>query len=365
MSISTRRATDSGTFLTMAIRRTSQRSSPVEPQAVEKEEAQAEVSLRPKRLSEYVGQQKIKEHLIVHMDAAKHRKEPLGHALLFGPPGLGKTTLAHIIAQEMGSAIRVTSGPAIEKPGDLASLLTNLEKGDVLFIDEIHRLRPQIEEVLYGAMEDCVLDIMIGKGPTARSVRLTLQPFTLVGATTKAGAISAPLRDRFLHQFKLGFYTDDEMHDIVDRSASLLETPLEAAGAKQIAKSARATPRIANRLVRSVRDFAHAKGMAHIDAALVAHTLHALEIDTDGLDRTDRALLAVLVEQFNGGPVGLGTLAAVLAEEEDTIEDVYEPYLMQQGLLQRTPKGRMATPKAFEKLGKKAPAAAGQQEMFG
>lgn len=350
----------------MAVRKTSpKRDSVAEVKAAGKDDAQAEVTLRPKRLSEYVGQQKIKEHLLVHMDAAKHRQEPLGHVLLHGPPGLGKTTLAHIIASEMGSSIRVTSGPAIEKPGDLASLLTNLEKGDVLFIDEIHRLRPQIEEVLYGAMEDCVLDIMIGKGPTARSVRLTLQPFTLVGATTKAGTVSAPLRDRFLHQFKLGFYELGEMQDIVERSAQILEILIDPGGAERIAQSSRQTPRIGNRLVRSVRDFAHAKRADRVDLALVEHTLASLGIDSDGLDHTDRKLLAALIENFAGGPVGLSTLAAVLAEEEDTIEDVYEPYLLQQGFLQRTPKGRMATPKTYGKLGKNAPASAGQQEgMF-
>ncbi len=348
----------------MTVERKQKRESAVEPAAAAPEEQQVENGLRPRRLSEYVGQQKIKEHLLVHIDAAKHRMEPLGHTLLHGPPGLGKTTLAHIIASEMGCSIRVTSGPAIEKAGDLASLLTNLEKGDVLFIDEIHRLRPQIEEVLYAAMEDCVLDIMIGKGPTARSVRLTLQPFTLVGATTKAGVVSAPLRDRFMHQFKLAFYEPIEMRQIVERSAQILGTPIAPAAAERIASSSRATPRIANRLVRSVRDFAHAGNLSAIDAALVERTLQSLEIDSDGLDRTDRALLAVLIDQFNGGPVGLGTLAAILAEEEDTIEDVYEPYLMQSGLLQRTPKGRMATPRTYEKLGKKAPENKSQVEMF-
>lgn len=348
----------------MVVSRQPKRETVVEPKASSQEDVVIEINLRPQRLSEYVGQQKIKEHLLVHIEAAKHREEPLGHTLLHGPPGLGKTTLAHIIASEMGSQIRVTSGPAIEKAGDLASLLTNLEKGDVLFIDEIHRLRPQIEEVLYGAMEDGVLDIMIGKGPTARSVRLNLQPFTMVGATTKAGMVSAPLRDRFLHQFKLGFYEPIEMRQIVERSAQILGVPIAGDAADHIAQSSRATPRICNRLVRSVRDFAQVRRIANIDAVLVEETLHSLEIDRDGLDHTDRKLLEVLLDQFNGGPVGLSTLAAILAEEEDTLEDVYEPYLMQQGYLQRTPKGRMATQRTYEKLGRKAPADAKQEGMF-
>lgn len=309
-------------------------------------------ALRPKSLSEYVGQSKIKGHVLMHVNAAKSRSEPMGHTLLHGPPGLGKTTLAHIIANEMGAQLRITSGPALEKPGDLASILSNLQQGDVLFIDEIHRLRPVIEEMLYGAMEDCALDLVIGKGPTARSMRLTLKPFTLVGATTKAGSMSAPLRDRFLHQFKLSFYELPEMQLIVERSAALLNIPLDKDAAYRIATGSRATPRISNRLVRAVRDFAHVAGKTAIDLAMVKHTLNSLEIDDDGLDATDRKLLEVLIDQFNGGPAGLSTLAAVLAEEEETVEDVYEPYLMQQGFLQRTPKGRCAMPKAYEKLGR-------------
>ena len=328
--------------------------SPVAPVPVKGEEAQ-EITLRPKRLSEYIGQRKIKEHLLIYIQAALSRKEPLGHVLLHGPPGLGKTTLAHIVAHEMSAQIRVTSGPAIEKPGDVASLLTNLEKGDVLFIDEIHRLRPHIEEVLYAAMEDCVLDIVIGKGPTARSVRLTLQPFTLVGATTKVGSVSAPLRDRFLHHFKLGFYDPEEMRQIVGRSTSILQCAMDDEAGSSIARSSRATPRIANRLVRAIRDFAHASGDTRVTGALCERALRSLDVDHDGLDATDRALLKAIVEEFGGGPVGLSTLAAILAEEQETIEDVYEPYLMQQGYLQRTAKGRTATKKAFEKMGREAP----------
>ncbi len=314
-----------------------------------------ETSLRPRTLAEYVGQSRIKEHLGVHVGAARIRSEPLGHTLLHGPPGLGKTTLAGIIAAEMQAQIRVTSGPAIEKPGDLASILTNLAEGDVLFIDEVHRLRPAIEEVLYGAMEDFLLDIMIGKGPTARSVRLTIKPFTLVAATTKAGAVSAPLRDRFLHTFKLDFYDASEMRQIVDRSASILGAALDADAARLIAGASRATPRIGNRLVRAVRDFAQVRGADRIDLPCVRAALSSLDIDEDGLDATDRKLLSIIVDAFGGGPVGLSTLAAVLAEEQETIEDVYEPFLLQQGYLQRTPKGRMAARRAYEKLGRQMP----------
>lgn len=324
-----------------------------------------ETSLRPKKLSEYIGQSKIKGHLLMHLEAAKSRKEPLGHTLLHGPPGLGKTTLAHILATEMGAQIRITSGPALEKPGDLASILSNLGEGDTLFIDEIHRLRPVVEEMLYGAMEDYALDLVVGKGPTARSMRINLKPFTLVGATTKAGAMSAPLRDRFLHQFKLAFYELPEMQLIVERSAELLVMDLASDAAHRIAQSSRATPRIANRLVRSVRDFAHVQGNgSKIDRASVEKTLGLLDIDADGLDATDRKLLEVIVDQFSGGPVGLSTLAAILAEEEETVEDVYEPYLMQCGFLQRTPKGRAATKKTYEKMGREAPAGMMQQGMF-
>ena len=345
----------------MAIKRTARADSPVTPSELPGEEDVLELTLRPQSLQEYVGQRRIKEHLLVHMEAARHRKEPLGHTLLHGPPGLGKTTLAHIVAREMQAQMRVTSGPAIEKPGDLASLLTNLQKGDVLFIDEVHRLRPAIEEMLYSAMEDCVLDIMIGKGPAARSVRLTIQPFTLVAATTKAGAISAPLRDRFLHHFKLGFYELPEVESIIARSAAILTCPLEAPAISRIASASRATPRIANRLVRAIRDFAQVRGGA-ADARRVEETLTALDIDPDGLDATDRRILRALAENVAGAAVGLSTLAAMLAEEEETIEDVYEPYLLQQGYILRTPKGRMATRKAFEKLG--LPAPEGQSSLF-
>lgn len=332
------------------------RASPVlQPVRGKGQRDELEETLRPRLLREYIGQGKIKEHLVIHMQAARSRTEPLGHTLLHGPPGLGKTTLAHIIAEEMRAHVRVTSGPAIEKPGDLAALLTNLGVGDVLFIDEIHRLRPVVEEVLYGAMEDFVLDIMIGKGPTARSVRLNLKPFTLVGATTKAGSVSAPLRDRFMHQFKLMFYEIPEMQSIVSRSARILGVSLLPEAADRIAASSRATPRIANRLMRSIRDFAHVSSISSIDLPCVEQTLESLDIDSEGLDATDRKLLSTLIDGFSGGPVGLSTLAAILAEEEETIENVYEPFLMQQGYLQRTPKGRMATKKTYEKLGRQPP----------
>ncbi|HLD64054.1 MAG TPA: Holliday junction branch migration DNA helicase RuvB [Candidatus Peribacteraceae bacterium] len=314
-----------------------------------------EQSLRPQCLSEYVGQSQIKGHLLVHIAAARKRGEPLGHMLLHGPPGLGKTTLAHIIGREMGSNVRVTSGPAVEKTGDLAALLTALQEGDVLFIDEIHRLRPAIEEVLYSAMEDCALDLVIGKGPSARSMRLELKPFTLVGATTRIGAMSAPLRDRFVHSFKLDFYTVLEMEQIVTRTASILKLPLEDDVAHYLAGCSRATPRVANRLIRSIRDYAQVGDEATITPKRARSTLAALGIDEIGLDETDRKLLRAITETFNGGPVGLGTLAAALAEEPETLEDVYEPYLLQQGFLQRTSKGRVALPATYRMLGLEVP----------
>ena len=339
----------------MAIKRTQRREPAVEPTPSVREPDAFEATLRPKRLSEYVGQSDIKEHLIVHIGAAKKRGEPLGHAILHGPPGLGKTTLAHIIAREMGSQMRGTSGPAIEKPGDLASLLTNIEEGDVLFIDEIHRMRPAIEEVLYSAMEDFALDLVIGKGPTARSMRLELKPFTLVGATTKIGSVSAPLRDRFSHNFKLNFYNDIEMEQIVERTADILSVSMEEGAAHIVAKSCRATPRVANRLVRSVRDFAQVSDEKIITKNRVKDTMKKLGIDDRGLDRTDREILRAIIEKFAGGPVGLSTLAAATAEEADTVEDVYEPYLMQCGYLQRTSKGRVVTQLAYELLGVSLP----------
>jgi len=336
----------------MAISRT-QKS--IDPKAKTAETEAFEQALRPKKLTEYVGQAKVKEHLTVYMQAATERKEPLGHTILHGPPGLGKTTLAHIMAHEMGSSIRLTTGPAIEKPGDLASILTNLQEGDVLFIDEIHRLRPAIEEVLYSAMEDCVLDIMIGKGPSARSMRIDIKPFTLVGATTKIGSVSAPLRNRFVHTFKLSFYDQPEMTAIVSRSAKLLEVAIEPDAAKRIASSSRSTPRIANRILRAVRDFAQTNGEGAINLERASNTLTSLDIDEQGLDHTDREILRAIIEKYAGGPVGLSTLAAATAEEEQTIEEVYEPYLMQNGFIKRTAQGRVVTPLAYEHLGMAVP----------
>lgn len=339
----------------MAISRTQRAEAIVRPTKAGKDADVFEKSLRPRTFAEYVGQSKIKGHLLVHIEAARKRNEPLGHTLLHGPPGLGKTTLAHIMAREMGTQLRITSGPAIEKPGDLASLLTNIEQGDVLFIDEIHRMRPIIEEVLYSAMEEFALDLVIGKGPTARSMRLDLKPFTLVGATTKAGSMSAPLRDRFVHTFKLSFYSPVEMERIIERSAGILKVELEEGVAEYLSGCCRATPRVANRLVRAVRDFAQVQNEKRISHERVLSTLASLGIDERGLDETDREILRSLVEKFGGGPVGLSTLATTIAEEEDTLEDVYEPYLIQQGYLQRTSKGRMVTPLTYEALNLRSP----------
>ena len=310
-------------------------------------ESAIEQSLRPQRLAQYIGQEKVKDNLKVFIEAAKMREETLDHVLLYGPPGLGKTTLAAIIANEMGVNLRTTSGPAIERPGDLAAILTALEPGDVLFIDEIHRLHRSIEEVLYPAMEDFCLDIVIGKGPSARSVRLDLPPFTLVGATTRVGLLTAPLRDRFGVLSRLEYYTRDELSDIVIRTAELFEVDIDSLSALEIARRSRGTPRIANRLLRRVRDFAQVLGNSSITEEVAVDALERLQVDKLGLDHIDRKLLMGMIEKFGGGPVGIDTISATIGEESHTIEDVYEPYLLQIGFIQRTPRGRIVTPDVY------------------
>jgi Holliday junction DNA helicase RuvB len=327
----------------------------IAPAAESPQEEAIERALRPKVLDEYIGQEKARGQLEIFINAARGRAEALDHVLLFGPPGLGKTTLAHIIAKEMGVNLRQTSGPVLERAGDLAALLTNLEPNDVLFIDEIHRLSPVVEEILYPAMEDYRLDIMIGEGPAARSVRLDLPPFTLVGATTRAGMLTNPLRDRFGIVSRLEFYTADELGRIVHRSADLLEVPMQEAGAIEIAKRSRGTPRIANRLLRRVRDYAQVKGDGTVNADIADAALKMLDVDNLGFDVMDRKLLQAVLEKFGGGPVGLDNLAAAIGEERDTIEDVLEPYLIQQGYLMRTPRGRVATQLAYQHFGLAVP----------
>ncbi len=320
------------------------------PKLQDEAEEKVEITLRPKTLQEYIGQQKVKENMKIYIEAAKKRGEPLDHVLLYGPPGLGKTTLSNIIANEMNSNIRITSGPAIEKPGDLAALLTNLAPNDVLFIDEIHRLNRSVEEILYPALEDFSLDIIIGKGPSARSIRLDLPKFTLIGATTRAGSLSTPLRDRFGIINRLELYNVEDLKTIVKRSASIMEIKIEEEGAKEIASRSRGTPRVANRLLKRVRDYATILGDGNITKEVANIALNKLEIDELGLDEIDRKMLNTIILKYSGGPVGIETLAATIGEEAETIEDVYEPYLLQIGFLARTPRGRMATKNAYEHL---------------
>jgi holliday junction DNA helicase RuvB len=329
----------------------------IQPELTE-EDLRYEVNLRPKSLDEYVGQGKVKDNLRVFIEATRNRGEALDHVLFSGPPGLGKTTLAYIISSELRVNIKATSGPVIERPGDLAAILSNLQEHDILFIDEIHRLNHVVEEILYPAMEDYQLDILIGQGPNARSIKLNLPPFTLIGATTRAGLLTFPLRDRFGIHFRLDFYSFEELERILLRSAQILGIELEPSGAKEIARRSRGTPRIANRLLRRVRDFAQVWGQGKIDQSVADRALKLLEVDEQGLDRMDRKILLTILEKFNGGPVGLETLAVAVNEEKDTIEDVYEPYLIQGGFLDRTPRGRKTTLLTLEHLGRKLPDAA-------
>lgn len=332
-----------------------ERDNPIISAKTKNQDGQIDIALRPKVLSEYVGQDDIKMNLNIAIKASKKRDEPVEHVLLYGPPGLGKTTLANIVAHEMGVSIKTTSGPAIEKQGDLASILTNLKENDILFIDEIHRLKTNIEEILYSAMEDYALDIIIGKGPAARSMRLDLPKFTLMGATTKIGSLSAPLRDRFGHIYKLDFYNEQDMQSIIKRSADLLDVNIDDDGATEIAKSSRKTPRIANRLLKRIRDFATVEGIEEISLPFVKNCLMTMGVDILGLDKTDRQILRAIIEKFNGGPVGVSAIAAATAEEVETIEDLYEPYLLQIGFLDRTKRGRVVTENAYLHLEMECP----------
>jgi Holliday junction DNA helicase RuvB len=329
------------------------------------DETNLDVSLRPRLFSDFIGQRQIVSNLRTFIDAAKNRGEPLDHVLLSGPPGLGKTTLAHIIANEMGVGIRTTSGPAIERKGDIAAILTALEPGDVLFIDEIHRLGRVVEELLYSAMEDFALDIILGQGPSAKSIRLSLPRFTLVGATTRTGLLTSPLRDRFGVAFRLEFYRPEDLEEVIRRSARTMSIPIDGEGAREIARRSRGTPRVANRLLRRVRDFAQVEGDGRIHRKIADHALLQMEVDKEGLDVMDRKILRVILEKFHGGPVGVETISASISEERDTIEDVYEPFLLQQGFLKRTPRGRVATPAAYKHLGIPAPKTAVQDALFG
>jgi Holliday junction DNA helicase RuvB len=329
------------------------------------EDGTLDLSLRPKLLADFIGQRQVVSNLRTFMDAAKKRGEPLDHVLLSGPPGLGKTTLAHIVANEMGVGIRTTSGPAVERKGDIAAILTALEPGDVLFIDEIHRLSRVVEELLYSAMEDFALDIILGQGPSAKSIRLSLPRFTLVGATTRTGLLTSPLRDRFGVAFRLEFYGPEDLEEVIRRSARTMSIPIDGEGAKEIARRSRGTPRVANRLLRRVRDFAQVEGDGRIHRKIADHALLQMEVDKEGLDVMDRKILRVILEKFQGGPVGVETISASISEERDTIEDVYEPFLLQRGFLKRTPRGRVATPAACRHLGIAAPRTAVQDALFG